>query len=296
MKKEAVSKANKRKKSKSKELFDALLYAVIAAIFLKIFFIEAYRIPTGSMEETLLIGDFLLVNKFVYGATTPRNLPFTDLRIPYFRFPALKEPHKGDVVVFDFPGNRDELESKEVTMYIKRCIGEPGDTVQIINQVLYVNRQVFPNPPLSKFDTRINKVGIVEQRIFPPGSGWNQDNYGPLRVPKEGDVINLSPDNFNAWKMFILKEEHTPRITENNKIMIDDKETYEYTVQRDYYFMMGDNRNNSLDSRFWGFVPKDNLVGEALIIYWSWDSNIPFSKFTDLVKTIRWNRIARTIK
>jgi len=132
-------------KSKPKEYFDALVFAALVAFFLKIFFLEAYRIPTGSMENTLLVGDFLLVNKFVYGSTTPRNIPFTDIRVPYFRFPALKDPKRGDVVVFDFPGNRDDLQSPEVVNYIKRLIAEPGDTLHIINKVVYVNRQCFPH-------------------------------------------------------------------------------------------------------------------------------------------------------
>jgi signal peptidase I len=110
------------KPSKFKEYFDALLFAGLVALILKIIFIEAYRIPTGSMENTLLIGDFLLVNKFNYGATTPRNIPFTDIRTPFFRFPALKDLKKGDVVVFDYPGDNNELRSKEVINYIKRLV------------------------------------------------------------------------------------------------------------------------------------------------------------------------------
>jgi signal peptidase I len=296
MKNNQSGKDKKKLKSRSKEIFDALVIAVIAAIFLKIFFIEAYRIPTGSMEQTLLVGDFLLVNKFVYGATTPRNIPFTDKRISFFRFPALKEPHKGDVVVFNFPGNRDELESKEITMYVKRCIGEPGDTVQIKNRVVYVNGKVFSDPPLAQFAPGKLNTNITEPRIFPKGSGWNEDNYGPLAVPKKSDVIKLTMDNFDMWKVFIYREGHTPRTTVDDKITIDDKETNEYTVQKNYYFMMGDNRSNSSDSRFWGFVPDDDLVGEALIIYWSWDPNIPFSQLSSLFQSIRWYRIGTAIK
>jgi signal peptidase I len=295
-KQDIVKKGKVRKKSKPKEYFDALLFAGLVAIFLKLFFIEAYRIPTGSMENTLLVGDFLLVNKFVYGATTPRNMPFTDIRIPYFRLPSLKDPHKGDVVVFDFPGNRDEFQSAEVVNYIKRLAGEPGDTIQIINKVLKVNGQEFPDPPNSILDHTTYKTTITDSRIFPKGSGWNEDNYGPLYVPKKGDVIKLTSANFDMWKMFILREGHTPVLTNENKISIDNVQSVEYKVEKDYYFMMGDNRNNSLDSRFWGFMPKDNVVGEALIIYWSWDPSVPFSDFGKLVSTIRWNRIAKLIK
>lgn len=285
-----------KKKSRPKELFDALLFAALVAFFLKIFFIEAYRIPTGSMENTLLVGDFLLVNKFVYGATTPRNIPFTDIRIPYFRLPSLKSPSKGEVVVFDFPGNRDELQSKEVVNYIKRLIGEPGDTIQIINKVLYVNGQVFPNPPNLKNDGRVQNNNITYERIFPKGSGWNEDNYGPIRIPKKGDIIQLTPENFEMLKMFITREGHSPRLSPDNKIFIDEVPVTEYKVEKDYYFMMGDNRNNSLDSRFWGFMPAENVVGEALIIYWSWDPSISFAQLGKLLGSVRWDRIAKIIR
>ncbi len=287
---------SKPKKSKFKEYFDALLFAAIVAFFLKIFFIEAYRIPTGSMEQTLLVGDFLLVNKFVYGATTPRNIPFTDIRIPYLRLPALKQPHKGDVVVFDFPGNRDELQSNEVVSYIKRLVGEPGDTIKIEDKKLYVNSQPFPVPPNAQFIGIAHNKNIADPRVFPKGSGWNEDNYGPLIVPRIGSVIHLNPENYDAWEMFIRKEGHIIRKSPDGKIFIDEQPVTEYTVQRDYYFMMGDNRNNSLDSRFWGFMPAENVVGEALIIYWSWDPGIPFSEIGKLFSSIRWNRIAKIIR
>ena len=288
----------KKQKSKSKELLDALLFAALVAMFLKVFFVEAYRIPTGSMENTLLVGDFLLVNKFIYGATTPNHIPFTDIRIPYFRLPSLKDPHKGDVVVFDFPGNRDEFQPKEVVNYIKRLVGEPGDTIQIINQKLIVNGQEFPNPPNAIFEQRTGALSknMADPRIFPKGSGWDEENYGPIRVPKKNDEIKINADNFEAWKMFITREGHAPRLTSDKKVFIDEKETTAYKVQRDYYFMMGDHRNNSLDSRFWGFMPKDNVIGEALLIYWSWDPEIPFSRLGDLWGSIKWNRIANIIR
>jgi len=286
----------KTKKTKPKEYFDALVFAAIIAVILKIFFIEAYRIPTGSMEETLLVGDFLLVNKFTYGATTPRNIPFTSIRIPFFRFPALSSPHKGDVVVFDFPGNRDELQSPELVNYIKRLVGEPGDTIQVIGKQLFVNGKSFPNPGHTKFSPAEQRSNLTDPRIFPKGSGWNEDNYGPIRVPKEGDIIPLNADNFEAWKMFITKEGHQPKIINDSIINIDDKPVTEYKVEKDYYFMMGDNRNNSLDSRFWGFMPEDNIVGEALLIYWSWDPNIPFGRFSELIGSVRWDRIAKIIR
>ena len=285
---------NPKPNSKLKEYFDALLFAGLVAIILKIIFVEAYRIPTGSMENTLLVGDFLLVNKFIYGATTPRNIPFTQTRIPFFRLPALKEPDRGDVVVFDYPGNTNELVSAEVTNYIKRLIGKPGDTIQIINKKLLVNSVEVPDPPDAKFNKNVTSSTLLD--IFPKGKPWNDDNYGPIVVPKMGDLIKITPDNIEDWKTFIRREGHTIRLTADNKVFIDETENSSYKVEKNYYFMMGDNRNNSSDSRMWGFMPEDNIIGEAMIIYWSWNPDIPFNEFGRLFDSIRWDRIAKIIQ
>lgn len=294
---ETTVKAKIKPRSKSKEYIDALLFAGLVAIFLKMFFIEAYRIPTGSMEKTLLVGDFLLVNKFIYGATTPRSIPFTDTRIPYFSIPSLREPHRGDVVVFDFPGYRDEPQSKEVVNYIKRLVGEPGDTILIRNRVLYVNHQFVQNAPDALIDqTSIHDTNMVDPRIFPRGSRWNEDNYGPIVVPKKGDVIKINDDNFDMWRTFIIREGHNCRIASDGKVFVDELPVSEYLIEKNYFFMMGDHRTNSLDSRFWGFMPRENIVGEAMMIYWSWNPDIPFGRFGDLWDSIRWSRIAKIIR
>jgi len=290
----------KIKKSKPKEYFDALVWAAVVAFLIKVFLFEAYRIPTGSMENTLLVGDFLLVTKFTYGATTPRNIPFTNIRIPFVKLPGFKDPKPGDIIVFDFPGEREEKESAEVLNYIKRCVALPGDSIKVVNKVLYRNGQVFPNPPQSKFIAPLQPPNIANTRIFPKGSGWNEDNYGPIRIPKKGDKIKIDASNLDAWRFFILREGHyNVNIgAADNGLYVDDKLIMDgnYTVQRDYLFMMGDNRNNSLDSRFWGFMPMENVVGEAFMIYWSWDANISFANFFDLVGSTRWNRIGTLIK
>jgi len=287
-----------KKKSKIREYFDALVFAAVVAFFIKVFLFEAYRIPTGSMEETLKVGDFLLVTKFTYGATTPRYIPLTDIRIPYIKLPGFKDPKLGDIIVFDFPGDRDDKQSKEVLNYIKRCVGLPGDSIKIVNKVLYNNGTAFPNPPYSKFIGQLSPPGTTNARIFPKGSGWNEDNYGPIRVPKAGDQIKIDSNNFEAWKMFVIREGRAIRLGQDMKVYVDEQPLPDgmYTVKRDYLFMMGDNRNNSLDSRYWGFMPKENIVGEAFMIYWSWDANIGFKEFLTLLKSIRWERIGHLIK
>ena len=290
---------DKKRKSKPKEYFDALIWAAVVAFIIKILLFEAYRIPTGSMENTLLVGDFLLVTKFTYGATTPRNIPFTDIRIPYFRLPGFKDPKPGDVVVFDFPGERDEKDSKEVLNYIKRCVAVAGDSIKVVNKVLYRNGQVFPNPSQSKYIAPLQPANLANNRIFPKGSGWNEDNYGPIRIPKKGDKIKIDSSNFEGYKMFILKDGYTSvKLNPDGSLTADDKSFKDgnYEVKKDYLWMMGDNRNNSLDSRFWGFMPMDNVVGEAFLIYWSWDANISFADFFKLLSTIRWNRVGSLIK
>jgi len=287
-------------RGKVREYLESLLFAVVAVFILKTFVIEAFRIPTGSMENTLLVGDFLLVNKFIYGATTPRYIPFTDIRLPFVRFPAVREPRPGDIIVFEYPGNRDELWRSKSIDYIKRCVAVGGDTVEIIDRVLYVNGKPFPKLPHMKFENRgVNPKGYPDLGIFPRGVGWNKDNYGPIVVPRKRDVLHLSPENIEQWRVFIQREGHSVRYTTGARgatIWIDDQETNTYTVERDYLFMMGDNRDNSLDSRFWGFLPKDNIIGEAMIIYWSWDPDIPFEDFFRLVRSIRWKRIGNVIR
>ena len=217
--------------------------ALILALVIKSSVVEAYKIPTASMEDTLLIGDFLLANKFVYGARLP---------VVGWRLPAIHDPQRGDVVIFIFPGDG-------VTKYIKRCVGVPGDTILIKDKKLFVNGERFPDAPHSKF---VDTTAFGEQIIQPrrPGGQNSRDNFGPWIVP-------------------------------NNS-----------------FFMMGDNRDNSYDSRYWNAVPRDLILGEALMIHWSWDETIypsPDVSVTDplsvprmflfntvhFVQKVRWDRL-----
>ncbi len=276
---------------------ETILFALIGALIIKTFLIETSRIPTGSMENTILTGDFVLVNKIIYGSSTPRNIPFTNVRLPYITFPAFREPEAKDVVVFEFPGYRDDLKMDEVQNYVKRLIGMPGDTVEIINKVVFVNGKEFWRPPNIKYmEPYIEPKGVVRPDIFPKGAPWNEDNYGPIVVPKKDQIVNLTKDNIEYWRN-IIDRNYDRRVVEvrGDNVFIDGKQTSTYTVTQDYYFMMGDNRDNSLDSRFWGFVPRDLVLGEAFVIYWSWNRDIPFSDFFRLIASVRLNRVAKLI-
>ena len=203
--------SEKKQKSKVREYAETLIIALFIALFVRAFVVQAFKIPSSSMKPTLLVGDHLLVNKFIYGI----RIPLTDTKV--FRF---SKPQRGDVIVFKYPKDP----SKD---YIKRVIGLPGDTVEIKNRQIYINDHPIEDP-----------WGVY--------SSWgptNPQTYGPNVVPPAS------------------------------------------------LFVMGDNRNNSLDSRVWGFVPFDDVLGKAFIMYWSWnwgDSSI--------LSKVRWERIGRLIR
>lgn len=232
-----------RAKSPLREWTEFFITLILMVFFIRVTTAEAFRIPTGSMEDTLLVGDFLLVNKFVYGIRTPDwiGIPFTRVgfTVPSVRLPGPRKVRQGDIIVFKYP-----LDTK--LNYIKRCIATPGQTVEIRSRQLYVDGMPFENPPRSKFTNSAPlPPNIRERGIFGPADAkWNHDNYGPLKVP-EG-----------------------------------------------HYFVMGDNRDNSADSRYWGFLREEDVVGQALVIYLSWNKNAPAKRFYEM---IRWNRMARMI-
>lgn len=267
-----------------------------AFLVLNNFVIASFMVPTGSMENEVMTGDFLFVNKFIYGGTSPRNIPFTNVRLPWFRVPAIQDVHRNDVIVFVFPGYRDEVMPEDFQFYLKRCVGLPGDTIQVKERVLYVNGEIAPLPRNLKLSPSPPlPPDLVNDQIFPPGAPWNEDNYGPIVIPKKGMAIPVSAENFDRWKTFIRREGHAAQLTADG-VQVDGKTTTEYVVERDYYFGMGDNRNNSLDSRFWGFIPDENIVGSPIIVYWSWDSDIPLSSIFQRLASVRLNRIGVLIK
>jgi signal peptidase I len=200
------------------------------------------------------------------------------------------------VIVFEFPGYRDEVVSSEFQFYLKRCVGLPGDTIQIKERVLYVNGSLFPLPRRVRFDRPWTMPAAQpEDQIFPKGSLWNADHFGPLIIPFKGMQVSLTPESYDRWETFIRREGHAITMA-GTTILVDGIPSTGYTVQRDYLFGMGDHRDNSLDSRYWGFIPKENLVGTPMIVYWSWNTDLPLYDIFGRIGSVRWSRIGSLIK
>ena len=285
-----------RPKSRWREYAEIIIITILAGLFLKTFVIEAFRIPSGSMENTLLAGDFVLVNKFIYGARTPATIPFTSLRLPVLSLPGFASPQRGDVLVFRFPGERDELNPVESVDYVKRCVAVPGDTLEITDKVVSVNGRNLSLPLFAKFGAPGScPRGVADDRIFPAGSEFNPDNYGPIVIPRDGMLIPLSSKTLDQWRILIMREGHSVATGRGDTVLIDGTPATRYRVEKNYYFVMGDNRSNSLDSRFWGFVPGDLIVGKALLVYWSTDESSGRS-FTGRLFSVRWPRIGMIVK
>ena len=271
--------------------------AIVFGIFLVLnsFVLASFEVPTGSMENEIQTGDFLLVNKFVFGGTTPRTIPFTNVRIPAFKLPSLWQVERGDVIVFIFPGLRDEVQATDFAYYLKRCMAVSGDTLKVVNRVVYVNGKPAPVPRNIKFNSALIKPErYADSRVFPKGAPFNEDNYGPIVIPRKGDVIQLNVDNYEQWDTFIRREGHATELR-NGKIYVDNVVRNSYTVGQDYVFGMGDNRDNSLDSRFWGFIPVSSVVGSPLVVYWSWDSDLPLQDVVNKITSVRWGRIGAIV-
>ena len=272
------------------------LTPILTALILVTFVVQGYGVQSGSMENSIMTGDYVFVNKVIYGSSSPHYLPFTQIQIPFFRLPALSAPQRGDVVCFDWPGNRDEVRPAVQENYVKRCVGLPGDTILIVNRVLFVDGRMVPYPQNVRFEPfPLFPQGYPQAGIFPEGTDFNQDNYGPIVVPKRGDIISLTSGNFDAWKIFIEREGHACSLR-GAHIYIDGKQAEQYKVEHNYYFMMGDNRENSLDSRFWGFVPDDNIIGKAMMVYWSWNVHDPILDIPGKISSIQWHRIGLLVR
>jgi len=359
-------KKKKKIKSEIRSWFDAIIFAVIAATILRTFLIEAYTIPTPSMEKSMLIGDFLFVSKVAYGPRVPmtplavplvhHTIPFTNkksyseiIKIPYHRMKGLGHIKRNDCVVFNWPAETLGRPIDKKENYVKRCVGMPGDKIEIIDGILKVNNQFSTksdvikkqwhykvqtkgsglNPKIlyEKYDIteggygknrneyiltlteenanaikgfsnvislkkKLDKKNIYKEYIFPNNKKykWNADQYGPIVIPKKGDSIKLNLTNINLYRDIIERYENNILKVIDDKILINNKVVEQYIFKMNYYWMMGDNHHNSADSRFWGFVPENHIVGKALFIWMSWDKNAKG------INKIRWDRLFKSVK
>lgn len=388
-------KENEPKKSGLREWLDAILFAGTAALVIRIFLIEAFMIPTTSMEGSLLAGDFLFVSKFHYGVRLPmaplsmpfvhNTLPFStssksfvNVQLPYSRLPGLKPVKRNEIVVFNYPADDiypdvPELGPIEITSmkqnYIKRCVAVAGDTFQIKDQTILINGKpgwqaenvqhthdvsgIYPkllvdfgfryNPgdannnvregvvpgtwmvdmsdkkaaelkakypavqiekkvkdynrviqelwgiPGDKVDYRIKMQGLMGSKInaksvpFPKRPDmeqylWTVDNFGPIWIPKEGVTIDLTLENLPMYERIIdVYEDHDLEV-KGTQIFIDGQPASTYTFEMDYYFMVGDNRHQSLDSRFWGYVPEDHIIGRPWFVLFSTENGLRWDR------------------
>ncbi|MFP4090179.1 MAG: signal peptidase I [Cyclobacteriaceae bacterium] len=347
-------------KSKTREWVDAIVFAVVAATIIRWLFLEAFTIPTPSMEKSLLVGDFLFVSKMHYGARTPKTplqVPLTHqtiwgtdipsyvdwIQLPQYRLPGFADVERNDVVVFNYPVEYQHPTDLK-TNYIKRCVGVPGDVVEVQDRQVIINGQDIPNPEglqyryfvatnevvndrvFDKFEiweynlvqggyivlctpeiaaeleklpfvTGVQSAAMgedqVNPRIYPDASvfPWNADFFGPLTIPAEGMTIELTEENIIKYEKVIRHYEGHEKVeVQDGKLLIDGVAADNYTFKQNYYFMMGDNRHNSEDSRFWGFVPEDHIVGKAFFIWLSVDPN------AGLFDKIRWERLLNIIE
>ena len=336
-------KTPKKKKGPIREWLDAMVFALVFMIIVRTLFFDLFRIPTPSMEKSLLVGDYIMVSKVHYGMRSPITLgiPFTQiyirgLELPWTRLPGFTSPKRFDTVVFNWPVDGDKPIDRK-THYIKRIIGIPGDTLEIVDKIVQVNGDILnfkdsdepfketmqrywyvykTDPRIQLPRARLQELEVDEvvrtsnpviervlatdaaitqmleweyvedvkpaiatpgrdQRYFlyPPGGSYTRDNYGPMMIPGEGLTVTLTEENWPVYETVIRNYEGSSVSVTEEGFNIDGKLQNSYTFSQNYYFVMGDNRDNSEDSRFWGFVPMDHIVGRALVVYFSWDKN-----------------------
>ena len=253
-----------------------LLLVVLGLI--RVFIFEPYAIPTGSMKPTIIEGDVLLVNKLPYFIRTPRSIPLTGIPLPHLEVEGFGELERGDVVVFDFPEESGDRRGAGEE-FVKRVVGLGGDTVQLVAGRIHVNgRVVLPSGPG-------NHWGERTVRIDPRRAVELLRYGGRVIIPHAGMTITLDSVAAARWTNVIQGEGSTVEYS-NRIVFIDGHGATHYTFKRDYFFALGDNSADSHDSRFFGFIPVENLIGEALLVYWSRNDR----------DGIRWDRVGRSVE
>jgi len=273
-----------------KKIIRLIFYFVILAIFIRAFFLGAVRIPTSSMADTLLPGDFIIINLAAYKFSTLGQVPILGVHIPSANIFSTGKPEINELIVFKFPAINSGDAVYNTFNIIKRIVALPGDTLQIINKMIFVNGEEINLPEtFHRSFENIKPTGQEDDGIFYGGTGWNSDNYGPVRVPAVGDTININTDNIDIWKRLIVYEYEEKVVRkEGSVITIDDKPVRNYVVKKNHYFVIGDNFNNSRDSRYFGFVNEDMILGKAMFIYLSIN---PAESGSGFFSKIRWERI-----
>ena len=367
--------------NKTADTISSLLFAIVVATFVHTYFIQPFTIPTSSLEKSLLVGDFLFVSKVNYGARTPittvalpmvhDTIPLTKKKsylnwpqLPYFRLPGFQTVERNDIVVFNWPvdtvykfrdqsGLRVDKPIDKKSNYVKRCVGVPGDQLEIKDGIVFVNGKelILPERAKPQFSykvaldgktpidfeyllkdmdvtdgagftseirdtlfvkaltsagaerlknvpgvtavTRVVEKGIDESNnskgVFPHMHKWNSDNFGPIYIPQQGKTVALNVETLPFYKAIISDYEKNDLKVTGNEIRINGKIATSYTFQQNYYWMMGDNRHNSEDSRYWGYVPENHIVGKPIFIWMSYDSN------GKGLQKIRWDRLFTTV-
>lgn len=243
----------------------AMLGFLALFLLLRMVVLEPYTIPTGSMKSTILEGDVILVNKLPYVIRSPRTIPFTNIPIPHVEFAGLGELERGDVIVFDSP-----IRATEGQRYIKRCVAIAGDTVQFYDGRCWVNGSELPPNPhdplfdLAEGDTAIGRRTPVDSLRINRLFRWQQ----PIVLPYEGYEITVDSTNIAQWEGLIQAEGISVEFR-NSILFLGGLPATRYTFRRNYFLALGDNSGDSYDSRFFGPVPYDNLIGQAWFIYWS---------------------------
>ena len=343
----------KKRKPTFKEDAAFWIKAILIFLFLRAFVGEPYRIPSESMEDTLLVGDFLIVSKLHYGPRTPSTLgiPSTGIYVPgitlpHTRLPGFSRVQRGDVVVFNYPAAFDVARGEipeavpfdRRAPYIKRVVAVPGDTVAVLDKVLHIDGRARPIAPTMKQRWRVTsadgerpnarvlqaegvefiegsdvrlggvladprqydivgtpaeaeafaaRAGVArvdpfvlpetaqQPMIYPQGSGWNSDQYGPITVPGEGWTVALDSTTWPVYAEVIQRYEGRPVGQTPAGYTVDGRVVTSYTFEQNYYFVMGDNRDNSVDGRYWGFVPETHMIGKAIGTFISFESFLP---------------------
>ncbi len=251
--------------------------AIAIALLLKTFIIGAIRVPSVSMENTLLPGDLVLVNKLVYGSTASARLPFSQSGFSELRVPGLRRVGRGEVIVFRLP--EDTIEAHDPVYFVKRCIALGGDKVEVRRGVCYVNDEPVRIPEGAQ-----------------PSLSRHIEDFGPIFVPAQGDSIRLTRLNYLKWEDVIRQEGHAVECDPVQGVVLDWRPATTYRIAKSYLFVMGDNAAHSYDSRLWGFLPEENVIGEAMLVYWSQRPASGMTGESSGWASVRWDRIGNIVR